>query len=70
MNTERRKFLKVAFFGGVFLLFAKSLAPLFSFSQKYSSKDKNVFAGLDKKESDKEIIFSDKSGNKVLVVEK
>lgn len=70
MDTKRRKFLKTAFFGGVFLLFAKSLIPIFSFSEKYSSKNKNIFSDFDKKENNKEIIFNDKNGNKVLVVEK
>lgn len=70
MNTKRRKFLKTAVLGGAFLLFAKSLSPLSAISRKFSVKDKDVFAGLDRKESDKEIIFSDKKGNRVLVVEK
>ena len=70
MDTTRRKFLKVVVLGGVFLLFPKSIAPLSTISRKFSIEDKDLFAGLDRKENDKEIIFSDKKGNRVLVVEK
>ena len=70
MNTTRRKFLKAVVLGGAFLLLLKSIAPLSTISHKFSIKDKDLFAGFNKKESDKEIIFSDKKGNKVLVVEK
>ncbi len=70
MNTKRRKFLKTAVLGGAFLLFAKSLSPLLSLSRKLSGTEKDSFAGLDRKETDREIVFSDKRGNRVLVVEK
>jgi len=70
MDTTRRKFLKAVVLGGAFLLFVKSFSPLSFISRRFSVKDKDVFAGLDRRESNKEIIFSDKKGNRVLVVEK
>ncbi len=70
MNTKRRKFLKTAVLGGMFVLLIRTLNPLSSLSRKYLTRDKDIFSGLERKENNKEIIFSDKNGNRVLVVEK
>lgn len=57
--------------GGAFLFVAKSVAPVLSFHQRFtSSRNGDALSDLNKTETDKEITFSDKMGNKVLVVEK
>jgi len=68
MNFERRKFLRAVVLGGAFLFVIKNIVPSLSFRQRPS--DGNALGCSDETEDEREITFSDKRGNKVLVVEK
>jgi len=70
IRTDRRKFLKIAAFGGVAFLAGKFFGPLLNMIKKDSVVDEKVFDNYKITETRSQFKLIDREGDEIIIVDK